>query len=171
MYWKLLIFVALWVSVTSSGCNRNNQAEPGTDRSSYAITINGLLQDGSGKQVVLEKMEAREYVPEDTVNCDESGSFTISFSSEEPGFYVLRYGPSGYVTLLLEPGEMVEFSGIYGQTDTYNLKGSDGSELLRNLAMEHKRTLKAMGEISRKNRELVSNPDYSKLKTESNKIK
>jgi len=82
-------------------------------------------------------MGAREYIPVDTVQCDDSGAFRISFSQSRVAFYVLRYGTSGYITLLLEPGESVDFKGQLEEKESYSIEGSTGSALLQNLAGEH----------------------------------
>jgi peroxiredoxin len=155
----LLVFLLIIV-----GCKQRGAAgNLGGDRGSTTL-IHGTLQDGSGERVLLEEMGAREYIPVDTVICDDSGAFKITFAQDQMAFYVVRYGPSGYITLLLEPGESVEFTGELEAKDTYTISGSPGSELLQILASEHKRSLEALGEIARKNREFVSEPNYTELK-------
>jgi len=46
------------------------------------------------------------------------------------------------------------------------LDGSPGSEQLRKLSIEHKRALEALGEISRKNKQYMSLPEYPEMKME-----
>jgi len=111
-------------------------------------------------------MGAREYIPLDTAICDATGAFDISFVTDHTAFYVLRFGKSEYITLLMEPGESVEFVGSSEQLGGYNVKGSPGSDLLLTLNIEHKRTLEALGEITRKNMEYVTSPDYPVMKLE-----
>jgi len=163
---RLNIIIAILGILISSGCHRNKASDPGKTESDLTIEINGSLEGCNGNQIVLEQMGAREFIPEDTVTCNGSGSFNITFRGEEEAFYVLRYGAGSYVTLLLKPGERVDFNGISGRTDLYEVTGSPGSELLCDLALEHKKTLNSMGEISRKNMELISSPDYVTLKTD-----
>ncbi len=163
---RLSIIIAILGILILPGCHRNKTSGPGKKGTDLTIHINGSLEGGAGKQVILEQMGAREFIPEDTVTCDISGSFKISCICKEEAFYILRYGAGGYVTLLLKPGERIDFKGTSGRTDLYEVAGSPGSELLCDLALEHKRTLNSMGDISRKNMELVSSPDYVKLKAE-----
>ncbi|MCK5137321.1 MAG: redoxin domain-containing protein [Bacteroidales bacterium] len=164
MLYRILTFVSISGLLFTTGCFRNNPTDPDGGTAGIFIEIIGLLEGGSGKTVVLEEMGAREFIPVDTVTIDESGAFEISFVSDEAAFYVLRHGHTGYVTLLLEPGESIEFSGTIGKTDPYQVSGSEGSELLRALSSKHKHALNALGEVTRQNRELVSSPDYSRLK-------
>ena len=147
----------------ASGCKPGSPGEKQGKPGENDIEIRGTLHAGSGESVLLEEMGAREYIPVDTVLCDASGNFSISFVQDRTAFYVLRYGPSGYVTLLLEPGEKLEFTGRLDDRDSYSISGSPGSELLQKLASEHLRALDALGEIARKNREHVTDPDYVQL--------
>ena len=162
------IYFLIFLLISASGCKQKKQAALGEGGQEHGTEIRGTLQDGAGESVLLEEMGAREYIPMDTVVCDESGNFTIAFKQEQIAFYVLRYGVSGYITLLIEPGESLIFSGQLGDKDSYSISGSPGSALLQTLAAEHKKALDALGEISRKNREFVSAPDYSELKLKLN---
>jgi peroxiredoxin len=100
------------------------------------------------------------------VVCDASGSFKISFAASEVAFYVLRYGANRRITLLIEPGEQVELSDSMEGGNSYAVQGSKGSRLLHQLSEQHQWTLDALGEITRKNMELVSDPEYASLKPE-----
>ena len=156
------IFMALLL-LTASACRQRSSGDKQEKTGVPDIEIQGRLHAGSGERVLLEEMGAREYIPVDTVHCDSSGNFNISFAQDQLAFYVLRYGPSGYVTLLLEPGEKVEFTARLDEKNSYSISGSPGSELLQELASEHLRALEALGEIARKNREHVNDPDYAEL--------
>ena len=159
---KIIVTVVLLLSMVE-GC-RNESTISGEKSSVKTTRISGILEGGQGQTVLIEEMGAREYIPIDTVTCDDSGAFEISFSPEETAFYVLRYGSGGYVTLLMEPGEEIEFTGSYDSKDFYDIKGSTGSELLLKLSLEHKNVLNELGKITRKNMELVSSPDYAAIK-------
>ena len=160
-----LFLIPCFLAVLLS-CHRTKpQAEPGKEEGT-TLQVKGVLNGCSEEEILLEEMGAREYIPVDTALCNESGAFEISFLAPRPAFYVLRFGKSGYITLLMKPGESLEFSGTTEQTGQYQVKGSPGSELLLALNIEHKRTLAALGEITRKNMQHVSSPDYTKSKLE-----
>lgn len=150
--------------LTFPGCTQKSPAGETHPVGEKVTEIEGVLQGGSGESVVLEEMGAREYIPVDTAQCDNSGAFHISFSQNQMAFYVLRYGSSGYITLLLEPGESVDFKGRPEEKESYSIEGSPGSLLLQTLAAEHKKSLEALGLIARINKESVSSPDYTALK-------
>lgn len=159
---RLLILVFLPLLVLA--CKQKESPEARADQSGKATEIKGSLKEGPGKSVLLEEMGAREYIPVDTVVCDASGEFDIKFYPNEVAFYVLRYAQTGYITLLMEPGEILLFSGNYTNPVTYSISGSPGSELLQELALKHKLTLDALGEIGRLSRENIYSPDYAVLK-------
>jgi len=105
-------------------------------------------------------MAVREYIPIDTVSCDEKGRFQIQFKPEHVAFYVLRTKNQGYITLLIEPGENLIIRGNYKHEGQYIVEGSEGSKQLLELATEHKRTLNSLRNISRKTMEYRDLPDY-----------
>ena len=161
---KIAPFILIFLMLSSSACKQKTPSEKRGGAQENTTEIRGKLQNGAGERVLLEEMGAREYIPVDTVQCDDSGNFTISYVQKQMAFYVLRYGPSGYITLFMEPGESADFSGQLEDKDSYTISGSPGSALLQILAAEHKKTLEALGDIARMNREFVSAPDYTQLK-------
>ncbi len=158
------ILVLLISLIIGNGCLQKESSQKGEVETDFTVNIKGILEDGRGQMVVLEEMAAREFIPLDTTFCDDSGAFEISISPIEVAFYVLRYGSSGYITLLLEPGEFLKFSGHFDHIDAYEIKGSKGSVLLQSLSIRHKQALEELGEITRKNMTQVSSPDYHRIK-------
>ena len=141
-----------------------SKKESGTTPLRSVLSINGQLENGSGQTIILEEMTATEFIPIDTAVCNQEDLFQFLFDSDRLAFYILRFANSGYITLLMEPGEELEFVGVADQTESYTVKGSPGSALLRELAVEHRKTLDALGEISRSGREMTNFPDYRERK-------
>ena len=160
------LYILVLLLLSAAGCKQKSPGDQKEFSREYITEIKGVFEPGAGEKVELEEMGAREYIPVDTVYCDDSGEFNISFVQDHIAFYVLRYGTSGYITLLLEPGESIDFKGRLEDKDSYSIKGSPGSALLQTLASEHKKALNALGGIARKNREFVSLPNYTQLKQE-----
>jgi peroxiredoxin len=156
-----ILFILL---LLSQGCMHSEGSRSMEKQDIHVTTLSGMLEGGSGTSVLLEEMGARELIPIDTVTCDASGAFEINWSPTRIAFYQMRPGEEGSLTLLTEPGEQIIFQGAKGGGASYSISGSPGSELLRTLAKEHKKSLDALGIISRKNREQMSSPDYSVLK-------
>jgi hypothetical protein len=158
------LIILLTISLTAGGCKQGKDKAKVPEMPKWQTQIEGTFKGGEGQQVLLEEMAVREYIPIDTVICDKEGGFLIDFEPEQTAFYVLRAGQSGYITLLIEPGEEIELMGSFGHTGQYSLKGSPGSEQLMRLASEHKRTLDELGEISRQTREHLGHQDYPERK-------
>ena len=147
-------------------CHRTGRSEPEKGTQAKRTEIRGTLKEGAGQMVILDEMAAREYIPIDTVICDDKGTFRLELESIQTAFYALRIGQEGYITLLVEPGESLLLKGIYGAPDQYMVEGSEGSELLMVLSRKHKEALEALGAIGRKNMELRASPDFADLKAE-----
>ena len=152
--------------ILGMSCHRTKNSKELSPVTGPTLQIKGIIHGCSDEEVVIEEMGAREYIPIDTARCKGSGAFEISFTADQPAFYVLRYGKSGYITLLMEPGESLEFEGSHEQQGSYQVKGSPGSELLLALNIEHKRTLEELGEITRKNMHYAASPEYPEIKLE-----
>lgn len=152
------------ILLMTQGCVQKGSSGSGEGPDKRVTTLSGVLAGGSGTIILLEEMGARELIPIDTVTCDGSDAFEINWSPTQIAFYQMRPGGEGSLTLLAEPGEKIIFRGIAGNRLTYSINGSPGSELLMTLAAEHKKTLDALGTISRKNRDQMSSPDYTALK-------
>ena len=166
MFIRILSYMTLSLLLPFMGCGKK-KAVDGDDRHRKAsVVIRGEMTGGAGGKVVLEEMEAREFIPLDTAVVDESDRFRISLDPSGTAFYVLRTGGTGYITLLVEPGEELEISGSYGETFPYSVKGSEGSGLLQELAVEHRRVLGELAAIARKNTEMASSPDFAGIKRE-----
>lgn len=165
----MLRFVFLYVFYATimilAGC-RNDQAAMNThqDKEDKAIHLSGTVQEGAGMHIIIEKMGAREFIPLDTVQADESGNFTLDVAANDISFYALRSLRSGYLTLLAAPGENIRFEGNYNAVHPYAISGSPGSELIQTLASRHKTTVDAMAEVSKQNRVMVNHPDYADIK-------
>jgi peroxiredoxin len=165
MQTQITLFLITCILTISMSCHRTGSQNDMGINHDLQLQLKGVIEGCNGENIIIEEMGAREYIPLDTAVCNSSGEFELSFIVDHTSFYVLRFGKSGYITLLMEPGESVEFVGSE-QLGNYSLKGSPGSELLLTLNIEHKRALEALGEITQKNMQYMSSPEYSDLKLE-----
>ncbi len=166
MQTRISLYLIPVILIISMSCHQNRSNENLAVNNDLQLQLKGVIAGCTGEKIIIEEMGAREYIPLDTAVCNSSGEFELSFIVDHTSFYVLRFGKSGYITLLMEPGESVEFVGTTEQLGNYNVKGSPGSELLLTLNIEHKRALEALGEITQKNMQYMTSPEYSDLKLE-----
>ena len=166
MQTRISLFLIPCILIISMSCHRNRSNEKLVVNHDLQVQLKGVIEGCTGENIIIEEMGAREYIPLDTAVCNASGEFEMAFTADHTAFYVLRYGKSGYITLLMEPGESIEFAGSTEQFGIYKVSGSPGSELLRTLNIEHKQALEVLGDISRKNMQYISSPDYPEMKLE-----
>lgn len=85
-------------------------------------TIEGKLENASGKKVILERLNMRQVVAIDSGTVDASGKFKLS-SFADKGFYRLRVDKVGWF-LLLENADY-SFSGNLQEPVKYQISGTD----------------------------------------------
>jgi len=161
---KIFVRVLLCIALTITACKPANRPVEKHNEALNTTSIEGVLEDGAQRDVVLEEMAVREYIPIDTATCDEEGHFLIDFEPEQTAFYVFRTGGTAYITLLIEPGQNITVRGSYGQSDRYSISGSEDSEALMELSAAHKRTLDELGEIISEIREASDLNDFPEIK-------
>lgn len=87
-------------------------------------TIDGQLENASGKKIVLEKLMMKEAVIIDSASVDANGKFKLS-SSTDKGFYRLRVDKTAWV-LLLENADY-NFKGDLANNTDFEFTGTDGA--------------------------------------------
>lgn len=87
-------------------------------------TIEGNLENASGKKVILERLNMRQVVAIDSGTVDANGKFKLS-SFADKGFYRLRVDNIGWF-LLLENADYT-FSGNVKDAAKYTFNGTDGA--------------------------------------------
>jgi len=102
------------------------------------FTLNLTLQNGENSLVILEELTPRQLVPLDTFVTDAHGRAHISRTIDDAGFYILRLDNGSFVSLLIEPGEIIELTGnADALVETYSVAGSVGSAKLFELAQSN----------------------------------
>lgn len=102
------------------------------------FSLNLTLQNGENSLVILEELTPRELVPLDTFATDANGKAHISRTIADVGFYIVRLDNGSFVSLLIEPGEVIELTGnADALLETYTVLGSVGSEQLFELAQSN----------------------------------
>ena len=151
----MLIFLIL-ITVACSR-QKNNVS---VSKESQVIVIQGELENGSDLLVTLDLMEPAEFVPIDSIRCDENGKFKFTFNGDGLNFYSLKYTDDGYVTIIAEPGDSIAFKGKASRIYPYEIWGSEASDLVRTLAVYHKEVLDQLHQITVESNELLGEKNY-----------
>jgi peroxiredoxin len=105
--------------------------------SSSKSEITGIIADGEGEKLVLERLDVNQTSVIDTLQLGQDGSFSVRLQVEEPELYILRNGEGAIINLLVAPGEKISVASSqenFGRG--YRVDGSDESEGIRVL-VEH----------------------------------
>lgn len=151
-----------WIVLFAGCSNQQKNDTPAGDAGQ--IMVSGKIENGADQLVTLDLMGTTAFVPVDSVRCDEEGRFSITFSEPGLNFYALKFTPQGYVTLIARPGDKLHLEGTAENIYPYTVRGSEDSELLRQLAVAHKTALNQLEEISIQSRNLDPGPGYAEKK-------
>ena len=115
-----LLYLCLAIVALMFSCGKKN-----------TFTIEGTLQGGAGKYVVIEEIAPKEMIPIDSVLLDKDGHFSFTYEMPYQSFYNVKVSSQDFVMLLPHYGETLTLTGDYNHlSPTYQVKGSEGSILL-----------------------------------------
>lgn len=114
------------------------------------INIEGQFHGVVNKNILLEELSPSGAKIVDSTRTGSDGRFTFLVipSTSNPTFYNVRYDNS-YVPLLLTPSESVQVSAVGNIYNNYTVKGSVGSEKMRELSLLTMSQAQSMDSISR----------------------
>jgi thiol-disulfide isomerase/thioredoxin len=122
----LLVIAAICLIIASCGNDKN--------RVKNEFTIHGKFKNTKGEMLRLVQLTVDSVIPRDSAIIDENGAFSFNVKATEPSFYLLKAAADNFITLLVNPGEIIELSGNFQQlAREYNVSGSPGSALLAEL--------------------------------------
>ena len=95
---SLFIIAAAFIA----GCKNNN------------IRINGkLLNPAKGELIYLDELKSNDLITVDSVHVSGDGIFSFSRKIESPSFYLLKTDETNFLTMLLEPGQIIELKAYF----------------------------------------------------------
>ncbi len=160
MFYRLLIFIAI-ISLTGCQGNREKVATPGDGQE---LVIEGQLENGEDQLVTLDLIGTTAFVPLDSVRCDAQGKFSFNVKTEGLNFYSLKHTEHGYITLIGRPGSHIKITGNAGALYPYQVRGSEDSDKVRELALRHKQVLDRLSKISADAQAMAGTPGYAEKK-------
>ena len=153
MTFNRIIFVLLLAATVFSGCQKNNQ-----------FTINGKITHAEGETIYLQELLVSSIKPVGEAKIDKNGEFEFKSETGIPTFYLLKLNEQ-IITLLIDSIEqiVVEADAANLSRD-YNVKGSPGSALVKDLVVNLNATEFKLDSLESLNKLYLGNPNYSKLK-------
>ena len=129
------------------------------------FVINGEIKNYKGNRVCLYEMTPAKSILIDSIRPDRNGKYSFKEKIKGVGVYDVKFDNVNFVRLLLDKDETVDLGGdmktIYL---TYSVKGSKGSELIKDINDKHfstKSKIDSLAKIFKANR---YKPDFQKLK-------
>lgn len=149
---RLILFLAA-VLVILSSCEKSNQ-----------FTISGKITHAEGDTLYLEELLVSSRKAIDEVKIDKEGNFEFKGEASMPTFYLLRLSDSKMITLLVDSIENVKVEAdIANISREYNVEGSIGSELVKELVDKLNRTEHKLDSLEAIDKLYQGNPDYVQL--------
>lgn len=136
---------------------------------SSKIRISGEIEDGRGEWIYLDRLELAGPRPVDSLRIKRAGQFSFTARMAYPGFFRLRLDDRNFITLLAEPGERVNVrakaSNLAG---TYQVSGSEGSELLKKLNDRLSETKRKLEPLVKEIISLEEGPEFERQEARIN---
>ncbi|MEG1649612.1 MAG: TlpA disulfide reductase family protein [Rikenellaceae bacterium] len=101
--------------------------------SSNKVKISGTFHGKPNKTLFVEQISPQKRII-DSVKVNSKGEFSYRYTlqSDEPQFINLRLDNS-FITLLVDEGEKISVNSIYNIAGGYDVEGSEGSKLVKEL--------------------------------------
>ena len=132
MYKTFSLFII--AAAVIAGCKNNN------------IGINGkLLNPIKGELLYLDELKSNDLITVDSVHVSDDGIFSFSRKIESPSFYLLKTDETNFLTMLLEPGQMIDIKAYYDSLNyPISLSGSKGTELMAEYNTRLRQTIREL---------------------------
>jgi thiol-disulfide isomerase/thioredoxin len=99
------------------------------------FSLSGQIEGGAGKTVYFCKLLPSSQQLIDSAKLDREGKFKFKGRTSSPTFYLLKITENNFVTLLIDSVENSTITGSFkGLAENYRIKGSVGSEMIRDLS-------------------------------------
>ncbi len=154
-YLTVIILIAV---LLMSGCNHPEKSE-----------IKGKITNANGKMIYLDELNVASIQQVDSAKINSGGEFTLKQYVRIPKFFLLKLSENNFITLLVDSAEKisVEADAINFSRD-YNVSGSPGSLLVKELNQKLNSTKQKLDSISSLHSIYENSPDLEKLKIEWN---
>ncbi|CAM3594006.1 TlpA disulfide reductase family protein [Pontibacter korlensis] len=123
-----MLAVASAAAVLAS-CQGNKSATNGED----SYTIQGKLDNATAGQVYLFELGEQNFVPRDTAEVSDDGTFTFTGKINEPTFYRITMDQQNGLMLVLDQGKIAVEADAADINGTAKIEGSEDSQLFQEL--------------------------------------
>ncbi len=118
---KRLIYFIFGLLILSA-CNNSNKIE-----------VTGTIGNGEGKELKFSELLISGNKDIKSIKLDKKGNFKFKTNTEIPRFYNLSVSNNNFLTLLVEPGEIVKVSAKSNNLSQAIIEGSESSLLVQKI--------------------------------------
>lgn len=133
------------------------------EKSSRKLIIEGKINGGEGKVIVLVELKIKETSKIDSVILKKNGSFKFRVPVKEDGFYLLKADQGNFISLVTGPGEHVNIEADYKNlSGTAKIEGSPASDLYHQfelITVSNLRRVDSLGKILLSSQSLENFPE------------
>ena len=126
------------------------------------FSLSGQIDGGAGKTLYFSKLLPSSQQLIDSVKLDKEGNFKLKGRTSSPTFYLLKISENNFITLLIDSTENSMITGSFkGFAENYKVKGSSGSEIIRDLNFHFIAAKKQLDVVQAKYNTHKNDPAYS----------
>jgi len=125
-----------------------------------SVWISGTLTDPvEGNYLYLDELMSDNVKSVDSVIISENGTFSFKREIKSQAFYLLKINDRNFLTMLLAPGEKINFSSHYDSLNNpISISGSKGTQLMNEYNSKLRNTISKLSGLSNIYRENIDNP-------------
>lgn len=113
-------------------------------------TVKGTLSNGKGEIVRLERLNINVVEPVDSQIINKKNNFRFNLKIEHPDIFLIKNKNGKFISLIIHPGEHIQFSGDYETYDkNYIVSGSSDSEKIKLLVAKLEETKSQFKELEK----------------------
>jgi len=115
-----ILFCLVALAVIFSSCGKSGNK------------LTGVIKNGDGKTIYLERFEHNKPIAVDSAALDASGEFELSYEKNKIDFYRLRIDQANYCVLILDSSNQAVLEADAANLfNSYSIKGSPHSQVAR----------------------------------------
>ncbi|WP_439882908.1 redoxin domain-containing protein [Pontibacter sp. MBLB2868] len=123
----------LILAASAAGVMASCQSNKSTSNETNNFTLQGKIENASGKQIYLYELGEQQFEPRDTAQLAEDGTFKFEGNVTEPTFYRISLDQQNGIMLVLDSGKIKVDADAKDLNGTVKVEGSQDSELFQQL--------------------------------------
>lgn len=148
------LVIIVFAAFAFNGCKKSSE-----------FVVGGKITHAEDKTIYFEELLVSGTKPVDSMKIGKNGEFKFKGETSFPTYYLLKLEPGKHITLLIDSTEQINIEADYANLAyEYNVEGSPGSKLVKDLNDHLNRTLEKLDSLRSLNDMYIGNPDYEKLK-------